>query len=81
MWNNILTEIENAYFKENNVNKEVELFINELFDEVINTSDFSLVDRSHEDKVWQNTHVYFLLLKSRFKSITVYTLILQLSDY
>lgn len=47
----------------------------------INTSDFSLVDRSHEDKVWQNTHVYFLLLKSRFKSITVYTLILQLSDY
>ena len=47
---------ENAYFKENNVNKEVELFINELFDEVINTSDFSLVDRSHEDKVWQNAY-------------------------
>lgn len=54
--NNILIEIENAYFKENNVNKEVELFINELFDEVINTSDFSLVDRSHEDKVWQNAY-------------------------
>ncbi|MCH4404048.1 DUF4065 domain-containing protein [Staphylococcus haemolyticus] len=53
---NTLTEIEKAYFNKNNVNKEVKLFINELFDEVINTSDFSLVDRSHEDKVWKNAY-------------------------
>ncbi|MDW4319777.1 hypothetical protein AST07_01320 [Staphylococcus saprophyticus] len=51
-----LSEINEAYFNENNTNHEVKLFIDELFDEVISTSDFSLVDRSHEDKAWKNAY-------------------------
>lgn len=35
---------------------EVKKFIKEIFDQVVTTSDFSLVDRSHEDIVWQNAH-------------------------
>lgn len=35
---------------------EIEAFINELFVQIKNTSDFSLVDRSHEDVTWEKAH-------------------------
>lgn len=52
----VISEINKVYFNEDNANNEIKLFIDELFEEVINTSDFSLVDRSHEDKVWKNAY-------------------------
>lgn len=35
--------------------KEVQYFIDELFSQVNRTSDFLLVDRCHNDKVWDNS--------------------------
>ncbi|KAA1042492.1 DUF4065 domain-containing protein [Macrococcus equipercicus] len=49
---NTLNEMKEFYFKDLQ-SKEVENFINELFSEVNTTSDFNLVDRSHEDRTWQ----------------------------
>lgn len=34
--------------------KEVQSFIDDLFAQINRASDFSLVDRSHEDKAWEN---------------------------
>ena len=36
------------------VKKEIQRFIDDLFIQVIKSSDFSLVDRCHEDKAWGN---------------------------
>ena len=33
--------------------KEIKLFIDDLFNQIINTSDFMLVDRNHQDKCWE----------------------------
>lgn len=35
---------------------EVQHFVKEIFDQVVATSDFSLVDRSHEDIAWKRIH-------------------------
>ena len=35
---------------------EVRHFVKEIFDQVVETSDFSLVDRSHEDIAWKKIH-------------------------
>lgn len=35
--------------------KEVQSFIDDLFAQINRTSDFSLVDKCHEDKAWENT--------------------------
>lgn len=34
------------------IKQEILLFIDELFEQIKSVSDFSLVDRSHEDEVW-----------------------------
>lgn len=39
-----------------NVNGEILLFINELFEQINSVSDFSLVDRSHEDESWSDAY-------------------------
>lgn len=36
------------------VDKEVDSFINDVSEMIMEKSDFALVDRSHEDKVWQS---------------------------
>lgn len=33
--------------------KEIKLFIDDLFKQIIQTSDFMLVDRNHQDKCWE----------------------------
>ncbi len=33
--------------------KEIQLFIDDLFKQIIQTSDFMLVDRNHQDKCWE----------------------------
>lgn len=35
-----------------NIKREIILFIDELFEQINSVSDFSLVDRSHEDEAW-----------------------------
>jgi uncharacterized phage-associated protein len=37
-------------------NIEIKKFIDEMFEQINSVSDFGLVDRSHEDKVWQNAY-------------------------
>jgi len=37
-----------------NDKKEVQSFVDDLFAQINRASDFSLVDRSHEDKAWEN---------------------------
>lgn len=44
---------EDAIFHED---QEVKSFIDEISNQVVATSDFSLVDRSHEDEVWKRAH-------------------------
>lgn len=41
------------FFNDDN-GKEVKSFIDDLFSQISKASDFSLVDRSHEDKAWEN---------------------------
>lgn len=41
------------FFKDDN-SKEVKSFIDDLFSQISEASDFSLVDRVHEDKAWEN---------------------------
>lgn len=36
------------------VDREILMFIDDLFEQINSVSDFSLVDRSHEDKTWKN---------------------------
>lgn len=36
------------------IDKEISNFINDVSEMIMNKSDFALVDRSHEDRVWKN---------------------------
>lgn len=40
-------------FKNHEINQEINKFINDLFSEITDRSDFSLVDRLHEDTTWR----------------------------
>lgn len=40
-------------FENHEIDQEISRFINGLFDEIMNRSDFSLVDRLHEDTTWR----------------------------
>ena len=40
-------------FENHEIDQEISRFINDLFDEIMNRSDFSLVDRLHEDTTWR----------------------------
>lgn len=40
----------------NGIKRETLLFIDELFEQINSVSDFSLVDRSHEDEAWVNAY-------------------------
>lgn len=37
-------------------NQEIKKFIDELFEQIYSVSDFTLVDRSHEDEVWKDAY-------------------------
>ncbi|MFC6276943.1 Panacea domain-containing protein [Psittacicella hinzii] len=43
-----------SYFKSES-EKQVQAFIDKLFNTVLKSSDFGLVDRSHEDQAWKKT--------------------------
>lgn len=40
-------------FENHEIDQEINRFINDLFNEVMDRSDFSLVDRLHEDTTWR----------------------------
>lgn len=40
-------------FKNHEMDREINKFINDLFNEITDRSDFSLVDRLHEDTTWR----------------------------
>lgn len=42
--------------EENPIDNEVKKFIEEVGEQIISKSDFSLVDRSHEDYAWRNAY-------------------------
>lgn len=40
-------------FKNHEIDQEINKFINDLFNEIMDRSDFSLIDRLHEDTTWR----------------------------
>lgn len=54
--NDMYEDTFNEDFFADPINHEIKLFIDDMLDELMNTSDFNLVDRSHEDDVWKEAY-------------------------
>lgn len=51
--NDMYEDTFNEDFFNDPIKHEIKLFIDDMLEELMNTSDFNLVDRSHEDDVWK----------------------------